>query len=193
MKQNFLNQKKHRPFTLIEVLCVIVIIGILSGISYGVYGYARTRGKTTATQALIASIESSLGQYYDKYGYYPSTLEGTTFVYRPLFTDWFSDEKNADDALQPKNNLSGLLDLETVKKFGTEEKSGDMIRYKVRDAFGGAVYYRCPGKFNKNTYDLGSAAADGKFGDKVSAEQSFTQKDMEDNFGKGDDIANFKR
>lgn len=72
------NNSKRSGFTLIEIILVVVIIGILSGIFLG---GLRIGGKTemaniTKAQATIATLSSAIQEYEIINGTYPDSLEG---------------------------------------------------------------------------------------------------------------------
>ena len=64
-------QPNRHGFTLIEILCVLAIIIILSGTTYTIISDVRAKGKSTKTEALLKQIEAGLEAYKEKYGFYP--------------------------------------------------------------------------------------------------------------------------
>lgn len=65
----------HRAgFTLVELLSVIAIVGVLSGITFAVTRTVSERGKITRAQAELAEIASALEEYRRYFGDYPRTL-----------------------------------------------------------------------------------------------------------------------
>ncbi|MCF7688053.1 MAG: prepilin-type N-terminal cleavage/methylation domain-containing protein [Cephaloticoccus sp.] len=62
-----------QAFTLIELLTVITIIGILSGIVIGVGRHAAESGKVARAQVEMASISTALESYKRQCGDYPRT------------------------------------------------------------------------------------------------------------------------
>ncbi len=74
--------KKHtnnrsRAFTLIEMLVVIAIIAILTGIIVANFAAARSRSRDAKRVSDIAQIQLALEQYFDRCQQYPSTISGT--------------------------------------------------------------------------------------------------------------------
>ena len=157
---------KH-PFTLVELLCVIIVIALLAAISVKVTQVAYRRADETKTKTIMEIIRTANEQYKAKNGYYyPNPNTGTPyeddFYYIPMDPDFLGDA------------------YETCRSIAKENGNDD----KIRDAWGNAIHYRSPGKFNTGTYDMYSFGRDKAIGD---AEDS-TKKSP----GLGDDIANFK-
>lgn len=71
MKKN-INTKKG--FTIVELLVVIVVIGILAGISLVSYSGVTARANAAAMKANLDSVSSAAANYYAGVGYYPSAL-----------------------------------------------------------------------------------------------------------------------
>ena len=171
--------KKIRRFTLVELLAVVALIAILSGIGFGAYTFANTRAKESATEALLKQIESGMESFHTRNGYYPKSKGGN---FEPIFfkfnssgqleTIGFGGTDSADykltrvydSSLTRKQRLGNEifdslargLDLETIRKHLTA--SGEL-----EDAWGTRIYYRAPGTFKKGGYDLISAGPDGDF------------------------------
>ena len=158
---------KH-PFTLVELLCVIIVIALLAAISIKVTQIAYRRADDTKTRTILEIIRVSNESYKAKHGYYfPNG--GSTYTEDGMdFHDIALDPDFLGDA------------YETCRSIAKENGNDD----KIRDAWGNAIRYRNPGKFNTGTYDLYSIGRDKGVGD---AEDS-TKKSP----GLGDDIANFK-
>ena len=158
---------KH-PFTLVELLCVIIVIALLAAISIKVTQIAYRRADETKTKTVMEIIRTANEAYKAKNGYYfPNG--GSTYTEDGMdFHDIALDPDFLGDA------------YETCRSIAKENGNDD----KIRDAWGNAIRYRNPGKFNTGTYDLYSIGRDKGVGD---AEDS-TKKSP----GLGDDIANFK-
>ena len=167
--------KNIRRFTLIELLAVMALIAILSGLGFGVYSYAKGKAKQSATEALLKQIEAGLGAFNTKAGYYPRSNGGDFSVIKFTF---------ADDGTVASVNFGGeTLTRETGtsptkeqrmknERFEAFAKTVDMEAIKnslnaqneLVDAWGNPIYYRSPGQFKQGGYDLVSAGPDGGFG-----------------------------
>ena len=152
----------RRPFTLIELLCVIVVIAMLAAISIKITQIAYRRADETKTKTILEIIRTSNEQYKAKYGYYHpngKTKLDDGYYSLPLEEEFLGEAYDTCKALS----------------------STDIV-----DAWGNQIRYRCPGKFNPNSYDVYSLGRDKGVGDAESGSS------MHDLPGAGDDIANFK-
>lgn len=68
--------RRPRGFTLLELLVVIVIIGLISGLVLPRYFDTVGKSKTKIARAQIAALEKALDQYRLDVGSYPSTEQG---------------------------------------------------------------------------------------------------------------------
>lgn len=62
---------RHRAFTLIELLAVIAIIGIMSALTFGLYGFVRTSRLEAKARGEIAVLRTKLEEFKGRYGEYP--------------------------------------------------------------------------------------------------------------------------
>ena len=157
---------KH-PFTLVELLCVIIVIALLAAISIKVTQVAYRRADETKTKTVLEIIRTANEQYKAKHGYY---FPNGSSTYNEGGMDFHSIDLDPDflgDA------------YETCRVIAAENKPD-----KIRDAWGSAIRYRNPGKFNTTSYDLYSIGLDKVVGDGENAAKQSP--------GLGDDIANFK-
>lgn len=73
---------RHRAFTLVELMIVIVIIGLLAGmVTLNVRSYMQQARQSTA-KAEIATVVQALGTFYATYGRYPTNEEGLDWPLR---------------------------------------------------------------------------------------------------------------
>jgi prepilin-type N-terminal cleavage/methylation domain-containing protein len=83
-------RRRSRGFTLIELLIVILIIGILAGLTVGVVGIAKRKGDTARATAMIKALDSGLELYKSNFGYLPG---------RGSPADPYSEDANVIDEL----------------------------------------------------------------------------------------------
>ena len=159
---------KH-PFTLVELLCVIIVIALLAAISVKVTQIAYRRADETKTKTIMEIIRVANEQYKAKNGYYYPNGGSSYNEGGAEFHSISMDPEFLGEA------------YETCRKLATETGNSDD---KIRDAWGNAIRYRSPGVYNTGSYDLYSIGRDKNVGD---AENGAKQSP-----GLGDDIANFK-
>ena len=160
-------RRYRHPFTLVELLCVVIVIALLAGLSVKITQIAYLRADTTRTKTLMEIFRNANEQYKLKNGYYlPTSGSG----YEGAF---------------------GTIELK-AEFFGDayESCAQTSTGNKFCDAWGREFRYRCPGKFNTASYDLYSIGKDGEtyICDPTNT-ASFNK--LKQN-GLGDDIANFK-
>lgn len=66
--------RKQQGISLVEILVVIVIIGILAGLSMSVFRRSVTSSKTTVTISNIRQIYVASSLYFEKHGQYPPLM-----------------------------------------------------------------------------------------------------------------------
>ncbi len=207
------NRKNIRLFTLVEMLTVVGLIAVLMGMTIAIIPMVNRRAANTRTEATIKMIATALENYKHKYGFYPPTLTSgspSTVKAMAFVIDQYDPaETGATNSKNIKNNmaqffeigLSSATDRGKMEAF-TAEKTTGSGRYYFVDAFGMPIVYRCPGFYNRNSYDLGSLGEDKKWGTiSTTVEKSNITDGVDEStyytnangFGKGDDIVNFKR
>ena len=161
-------KRLKRPFTLIELMCVSLVIALLAAISIKVTQVAYRRADVTKTQTVLEIIRTANENYKAKNGYYYPNGGST---YNEGGGDFHSIDLDPDflgDA------------YERCRSIAAESGNAD----KVRDAWGNAIRYRSPGIYNTGSYDLYSIGRDKSVGDAEESTKKYP--------GLGDDIANFK-
>jgi len=172
---------RRRPFTMIEILVVIAIIGILAALAFTVYPSVVSNSRKKRTISQIASLELALQQYKDDYGYYPLNGAG-----EPVLLD--SSEASFWTTLQDPGGAPYLPDIE--RNF---VQDGNIYL----DGWSRPLAYCAPGKKNPKRFDLWSYGADGEPG--VAGEDDDSDGGDDDkpdeSYGtsESDDIANWLR
>ena len=159
---------KH-PFTLVELLCVVIVIALLAAISVKVTQIAYRRADETKTKTIMEIIRVANEQYKAKHGYY--FQNGSTS---------YSEGENGGTFYSITLDPEFLGDAYETCRSMSEDKNNTVIL----DAWGSPFRYRSPGLYNTGTYDLYSVGRDMAVGD---AEESSKRLP-----GFGDDITNFK-
>lgn len=177
---------KRRPFTLIEILTVMVIIAILMGMIVGGAGLASRKGAESKTTARLKAMTMALEQYRSEWGFYPAQL-----------ADY--EVKWDESGFANKRNTPFLGEDDG---YPTDANSAHDNYYK--DAWGHPFYYKYPGTMNPESYDLWSTGHDEKQGEAGVDDDGDGNTDTDTNgqdvsdalTGKSrnsDDIANWKR
>ena len=178
----------RHPFTLVELLCVVIVIALLAAMSVKITQIAYQRADKTKTKTVLEIFRNANEQYKLKNGYYlPTSLSSvcnTNFV-----TPAENSSKNGYYRVKIVNSeFSDFFGdaYETLKSMPTKNGNDDYIR----DAWGNEIRYCCPGKYNTGSYDLYSIGKDG--------ETLICDPDNTSSFNKlkksgfGDDITYFK-
>lgn len=208
------NRKNIRLFTLVEMLTVVGLIAVLMGMTIAIIPMVNRRAANTRTEATLKMIATALENYKHKYGFYPPTLVGTT-VKAKAFELIYDFNKDSDtDSTYFKHNMAQFFEIgssytdyrgkmEAFSAILTAPTSNTAAgSFYFVDAFGMPIVYRCPGFYNRNSYDLGSLGEDKKWGTiSTAVEKSNITGGVDEStyythangFGKGDDLVNFKR
>lgn len=188
-----------RKFTLVEILVVIGIIGILTGMALGLTSYVSDKTARTSTQTTIKLLELALENYKNKFGYYPVLdNDGKPAVF-VLDEVKFDNPSHAE--VNYKNNIWAFFNDVTADDSGNAKIRGIRLkavgaRYQVLDGWRQPLIYVYPGVFNTGSYDIVSlgkdktAAGSGKKGTDLSTRSNFSTHLSN---GEGDDVSNFNR
>lgn len=158
---------RRAPFTIIELLTVIVIISILTGLVLGIASFASNKAHTSKTLAKMLALEDAINQFKQDRGFYPSSGDCTDNIVRfGARNDYKSGAKGEDVDAAAATDRHYLL---SKGKFVNTQTGGPYIAgYQggaYVDAWGRPFLYRCDGnQNNKQTFDLWSAGRDGKIG-----------------------------
>jgi type II secretion system protein G len=171
--------RKH-PFTLLELLSVIVIIAVLAGILLGGMNYASRRADEAKTLAIMEEFATALEAFRVDRGYYPVVSSASEVELKK--------DPDAGPAKEPRANFPWHYFLSGNQSNKRPYMEGIADGDEIKDAYGNAFYYKCPGTKNPQKYDLWSKGPDGQHGDKKGGDT-----DVPANAGKGDDICNWKK
>ena len=72
---NILSQKRQSAVTLIELLLVIAIIAIITGLIFVVFGNPQPEARDSRKISELGTLKTALEQYYEKEGNYPNWTE----------------------------------------------------------------------------------------------------------------------
>lgn len=127
---------RHKGFTLIEMLVVVVIIGVLGAVVGPRFFGKADQAKVAAARAQIENFSMALNSYYLDTGYFPTTQQGLKALV----------EKPTSPPV-PDNWRGPYLSKMTIPS----------------DPWNRSFVYTCPGKHHPD-YDLLSYGKDGKAG-----------------------------
>ena len=152
--------KPKRPFTLIEIVMVVALIAVLTGIAIGGYSYAMGSARESATRATIKQLETALENAKAKHGFYlPDKGEKLYILYQGN-----ADAKDLAKQKWEKEDLKDCiadflktLDVESLRQYVDADGA-------VCDAWGNPIVYKAPDKTNKKPFSLRSKGPDGEDG-----------------------------
>lgn len=128
------NNPRHRGFTLIELMVVIVILGILAGLIVPKLTDKPDRAKVVKAKMQIENLSMALKEYKLDNGYYPTTEQG----------------------------LQALVQKPSVGKEPKNYPEGGYLNKIPKDPWGNEYIYVCPGEHAD--FDLLSLGKDGEEG-----------------------------
>ena len=137
---------KNRAFTLIEMMMVLIIIGILMGLTLAAVFTALKSAKVSNAEADIATLEASISMYEVDVGDYPP--EGTTDCSGDnLFKTWLQDGDGSTGWNGPYRNFKAI----------------DLTGQKLKDPWGNPYQYgKGTGAANNSKFvDIYSFGPDG--------------------------------
>jgi len=144
---------RGNAFTLVELLAVIGLIIFIMGIMIAGYAVAQRSAARAKTKAVIQTLSTALDAYKEKVGYYIPQKDGMEFA--------ISSRPSGAEV-----DFTDFIPYEQWKKDGTlractNPRSPQKGKDVVYDAFGTALWFRCPGYHNRSSYDLEAAGPDG--------------------------------
>ncbi len=102
-----------RAFTLIEMITVIAIIAILSGLVLSISGLVQNKGARAKTEAEIKALSSGLESYKTDFGGYPQNTETDNLEPRAIGspTGYYKASLALYKALSGDMNANGKIDV----------------------------------------------------------------------------------
>lgn len=132
------NDRKQTGFTLIEIMAVVVIIGMLTGVVGFQIFQQVDKGRVTTARTQISTLEGVLELYRMDNGTFPTTEQGLDALAHPPTSDPV-----------PRNYPAG----------------GYLKRGRVPlDPWSNPYHYEAPGQHNSHGFDLWSLGSDGNPG-----------------------------
>lgn len=184
--------RRHRQhaggFTLIEMMTVITIIVILTGLTVAGMGFINQKRDNAKAKVEIELLSKGLEQYRADYGEYPGLDQNTPTdgdvteeVYNALFYDGWDSQANGDGSidiylpeLDPRNSKQTMVESTTTNI--------PPVDLKIRDPWRRPYRYRKGTEAENPDFDLWSTGKDGE------TDPLNPSKTVEVN---GDDIRNF--
>lgn len=141
---------RRSGFTLVEVLMVIMIIGVLTGLVLGIAGFASKKSAISKSEALHRQILFGLENFRSEWGQYPQIAGQTNSAddqanFRNMFRMLYLDPRNDGNP----NTLPFI-----------EINDADVQNNTIVDSWANSFRYRCPGLKNKDSFDLYSIGPD---------------------------------
>ena len=108
---------RHRGFTLIELMVVMVLIALLLTIAVPRYFGTVDRGKASVQRENIATIRDAIDKFYGDTGKYPDTLQDlvTKKYLRDIPVDPLSEKRDWVPVPPADTNLTGVYDIQSAK------------------------------------------------------------------------------
>lgn len=94
-------QRRRSAFSLVELVMVVTIIGIVSGIAVPRMADASSRASANALQATLANVRKAIDVYYAEHGLFPGYDPASRAAVSDRFTDqlvMYSDEQGRTTA-----------------------------------------------------------------------------------------------
>lgn len=149
---------RRSPFTIIELLAVMVIISILAALILGVSKYATDKSREAKTLSHLQALEDAIEQFKEDRGYYPPTAGFTNGTIQ-LGDQFAFGEKLKDLPANHRLQSGNFVNSQTGVPYIPGYNGGPYL-----DASGRPFLYRCDDSTdqkNKNSFDLWSAGRDG--------------------------------
>ena len=147
---------KQERFTLVEIVMVVALIAVLTGIAIGGYSYAMNSSRESATKATLKQLSAALESGKTKHGFYPSGMtaiklfgaDGAEISDSVLVAAWGNlPEKYIKD-------FRRALDLESLRQYADADG-------RITDAWGNTLVYTAPDTGRRKPFTIRSNGPDG--------------------------------
>lgn len=166
--------KKH-CFTLVEIVMVVALIAVLTGIAIGGYSYAMGSARESATRSILKQLELALENGKTKHGFYPASSQMPSSDSPPDLTPdsprhiQLLGANGADITDASLAAAWGDLPAPYIKDF---RKTLDMESLReyidengyICDAWGSPIIYTAPDDTNRKAFTILSCGPDGQTG-----------------------------
>ena len=147
----------YKAFTLIELIVVIGIIVVLSGLVLSTVGYARKKGARARAETEIAAMSAALENYHADNAVYPA-YAGTTGAHA-LYQGLSGDGNDAIGGTTASTGTPGSSGKSYMAlKPNMLSPNPPDATTRVIDPFSNDYNYRAPGTNNIATFDLWTTA-----------------------------------
>ncbi|MBR2642145.1 MAG: type II secretion system protein GspG [Lentisphaeria bacterium] len=168
---------KKSCFTLVEVVMVVALIAVLTGIAIGGYSYAMGSARESATKSIIKQMEAALESSKTKHGFYPASAQmpgsGSTRFIQLLGSDGAHLE---DEDLATKwgnlpekyiKDFRKALDFESLREYINDDGY-------ICDAWGNPLIYTAPDTTARKAFTIRSYGPDGETGSGSESDDDIT-------------------
>ena len=168
---------KKSCFTLVEVVMVVALIAVLTGIAIGGYSYAMGSARESATKSIIKQMETAPESGKTKHGFYPASAQmpgsGSTRFIQLLGSNG-AEITDADLATRWGNlpekyikDFRRTLDFESLREYINDNGY-------ICDAWGNPLIYTAPDTTARKAFTIRSYGPDGETGSGSASDDDIT-------------------
>lgn len=154
LKLRLIGGKAKKGFTIIELIVVVAIIGIVTGIIMASITNAKAKGRDSKRIADISVIQLALENYYDEYRHYPTALNDSNLINKgPIPQDPSTNLNYSYSALNAGNTATCSSNCQSYHLGATLELSNGVLEDDTIDMdsdigfLGGGLVYDVFPKF----------------------------------------------
>ena len=175
------SSRTRQGFTLIELMVVVAVIVILSGLTLGLHGFISAKSANEKAKAQLKTMELGLQRYEADYGGYPQDEDRTGLIlYMMLFGDGVGPDgiMDTEDDTEPDGESDegaevyidkfdpATNELKMLNPAGRDRGGNVRVPQQVVDPWGNPWRYRAGPEFDPQNpdFDIWSLGPDGKEG-----------------------------